>query len=1515
MASPEDTSLEPQIGWLAETILGTLQIEKLDTWIRRAELDDVVQKLKSEVERVEMVVAAVRGRATGNKPLSRSLARLKDLLYDADDAVDELDYYRLQQQVERDPIHNPESTHGAEAERVDETSRGAAAAADIPNSSGGHLRSKHWKDFTVITWESGKAVEAKCNLCGAHPIKCGSGNGTSVLSNHLKSKGCIRKRRGPPNPSSTDDATEIARPIVIGDSSSGKRKRADHESSKFTATNTDTPWDKAELSNRIQKITSQLQDIRGKVSEILKIHGPDFPSSSNNHRIAASDHHLRTTSSLAPRKVYGRVAEKKAIIKMIMQNKSNGVTVLPIVGTAGVGKTTLAQLVYNDPDVESHFDTKLWLRVSHNFDEVRLTREMLDFVPQDRCVGSLHINERHEGISSFAKLQEILKERMEYQLKRFLLILDDVWDNLDDERWNKLLNPLISSQAKGNVILVTTRNFCVAKKKGTLEPIQLCALEDEDFLLLFKSRAFGDENYKGDPSLSLIGRQIAEKLAGNPLAAETAGELLREHLTIDHWTKILKDEHWKSLQLSTGIMCALRLSYDQLPYHIQQCFSYTSIFPRSYRFPGEMLVHIWISQGFVNGNQSSKRLEEIGRHNLTVLVNLGFIQQVEIFLSCQPCYAICGLMHHFGRIVSRTECAIIDGLQCNEMLPTVLHLSIVTDYAYNKDQDGEFSRNELFEKTLNNTVTSVSKLRSLVLLGHYDPCFLQLFQRKFQEAQNLRLLQMSVTSVDFSSFQCSFVKPAHLRYLKLGSVEVRGDFPRVFSKLYQLQVLDVGLYAHPTAPNGIHNLVSLRLLDFKVQTSSGSEITQLQSMNELVQLGVSQLDNVKSSEEAYGAGLRNKGHLENLHLSWKDTLSDNESPADTARKHSEVLEGLKPHKHLKHLQISGYNGTSPTWLNSNMSITSLQTLHLDCCREWEILPSLERFPCLRKLKLNNMRKVTKILVPSLEELVLVDMPELERCSCTSLEGFNSSLRSLRIENCEKLEVFDLFENAGKFKVEHRSWLSGVRELILLDCHLLKVFSHLPPSATFSELQIRGVSTLPSMNGSYEKLHIESDWEDPSTECVGEVLAFHNLRSLKFLSINGYGVNSMSIFFKDLSHLVSLKSLEIARCGIVFSSYVIPEPTCEDVLAANRKLFPSLQSLTVESCRITGKGLSLMLQHSPVLEKLDLFDCIGITLLTVDEEENSLSNLISDRETQDELLHIPFNVSSTLKELSFVDFHCLRFNGSKKGFSGFTSLENLHIWDCPELLSSLVRKDGSDDQANGRWLLPESLGELDIVSYPEESLQRCFPNNLNSLKKLVLWNADLKSLQLHSCTGLEELEFAGCDSLSIVEGLQSLGSLRDLTVLGCPCLPSYLESFSRQCNELLPRLETLVINDPGVLTTSFCKHLTSLHDLKLVWMKVTRLTEEQERALVLLKSLQELTFDGCHHVMHLPAGLHTLPSLKRLKIDSCSSILWQPETGFPDSLEELELLRCSKELDDECMLLATPMSKLKVKIIP
>ncbi|KAF7011156.1 hypothetical protein CFC21_025492 [Triticum aestivum] len=1424
----------------------------------------------------------------------------------------------------------------------------------IGNSSrtkGKRRWSKAWQLFDIIEEENGEPIKAICKYCPTK-IKCGPMCGTAGMLNHNK---ICKNKPGPydqsPNPSSTGDATAHVKP-----SSSRKRRRP--ESTQMTAPNTATGWDKVEISNRIQNITSELQGIQLEVPKAFYPCGSSLSSNSDHHQSTISDQRLKT-SSLVQKKVYGRDVEKNSIVKLVRaKNKSHGVTILPIVGIAGVGKTTLAQLVYNDPYSESQFDHKIWVWVSHNFDGMRLTREMLTSVSQ----------QRHEGIDCFVKLQEILKSHI--KSKRVLLILDDVWDDKDDCRLNQLMAPFKNDSDNGNVILVTTRKLSAAKMIGTTEPIKLGALEKDDLWLLFKSCAFGDENYDCLGNISTIGRQIAEKLEGNPLVAVTTGALLRGHLTVDHWSNILKKESWKSLGLNGGIMPALKLSYDELPHHLQQCLSHCSIFPKKYRFLGKDLVYIWISQGFVDRTHLSERLEEAGLEYLNDLMSLGFFQQVEdqqdedgdedeeeeSSLGSQIRYSMCGLMHDFAKMVSRTECATIDGLHC-KMLPNIRHLAIVTDSAYNKDWYGNIPRNENFEENLRNTVTSVSKLRTLVLVGHYDSFFIELFQTIFRKAHNLRLLQVSATSTGFNSFCCVLANPLHLRYLKL---ELHGVVPQVLSKSFHLQVLDVGSDMNTSVPNGMHNLVSLRHLiarnrvrssiasigimaslqelhDFEVRNASGFEITQLQSMNELVQLGVSQLDNVKTRDDAYRAGLRNKEHLEELHLSWKYALLENEYSSEKAR---EVLEGLEPHMGLKHLQISKYNGTtSPTWLANKISVTSLQTLHLDDCRGWRILPSLGSLPFLTKLKLSTMCEVIEVLLPSLEDLVLINMPKLERCSSTSVEGLSSNLRVLQIEHCKALTSFDLLENNDKFKIEQSSCLAGLRKLILYDCPRLKVLNPLPPSTTCSELLISGVSILPSMKGSSsDNLRIglinESiiygsidGYADESRIMDDKIFAFHNLRNLKSMVIFGCQ-NLRSFSFEDFSHLSSLKNLEISMCKELFSSDVMPEHTLQNVATTKCRAFPSLESLSIRSCGITGKWVSLMLQHAWILEELSLEDCLHTTIiqLPTEEEENSLSDLISAREdsssgdqdtltwlARDRLLHIPSNITSSLKWLTIWKCRGVTFNGSEKGFSRFTSLKELQIRGCPELVLHLVDKDGTYYCTNGRWFLPSSLEVLGIDNYFQEKLQPCFLNDLTSLKRLSVSSRPwLKSLQLHSCTALEELKVIQCESLTTLEGLQFLGTLRHLTVYDCPGMSTCLKSLSWRYG-LCSRLETLGIGDPSVLTTSFCKLLTSLQCLKLYhfgW-EVTRLTDNQEIALVFLKSLQELHFLCCYDLVDLPAGLHNLPSLKKLKIDTCPRVSRLPKTGLPLPLEELEIEFCSKKLADQCRLLET--SKLKVKI--
>lgn len=90
----------PAILWLVQTILGTLGIRELDSWIRQAGLQDDIENLRSELEVLQAVASDAKGMKLRSARLDKSLADLKRFLYDADDLVDELDYWRLRHQVE-----------------------------------------------------------------------------------------------------------------------------------------------------------------------------------------------------------------------------------------------------------------------------------------------------------------------------------------------------------------------------------------------------------------------------------------------------------------------------------------------------------------------------------------------------------------------------------------------------------------------------------------------------------------------------------------------------------------------------------------------------------------------------------------------------------------------------------------------------------------------------------------------------------------------------------------------------------------------------------------------------------------------------------------------------------------------------------------------------------------------------------------------------------------------------------------------------------------------------------------------------------------------------------------------------------------------------------------------------------------------------------------------------------------------------------------------------------------------
>ncbi|RVW24186.1 putative disease resistance RPP13-like protein 1 [Vitis vinifera] len=319
-----------------------------------------------------------------------------------------------------------------------------------------------------------------------------------------------------------------------------------------------------------------------------------------------------STSLVDESLVYGRAQIKEEMVQLLLCNNArstDAMGVISIVGMGGTGKTTLAQLLYNDQRVKEHFDLKAWVCVSEEFDPIRVTKTILEA-----------INSSTSNTTDLNLLQVQLKERI--NMKKFLLVLDDVW-NEDSCDWDTLRTPLIVG-AKGSKIIVTTRSTKVASAMRAVHTHCLGGLSSEDGWSLFKKLAFENGDSSGHPQLEAIGEKIVHKCQGLPLAIKAMGSLLHSKVEAREWDDVLNSELW---DLPTdAVLPALRLSYYYLPSHLKRCFSYCSIFPKDYKFEKEKLVLLWMAEGLLEQSKSKKRPEEVGNLYFEELLSKSFFQ-------------------------------------------------------------------------------------------------------------------------------------------------------------------------------------------------------------------------------------------------------------------------------------------------------------------------------------------------------------------------------------------------------------------------------------------------------------------------------------------------------------------------------------------------------------------------------------------------------------------------------------------------------------------------------------------------------------------------------------------------------------------------------------------------------------------------------------------------------------------------------------------------------------------------
>ncbi|CAN6442626.1 unnamed protein product [Victoria cruziana] len=315
-----------------------------------------------------------------------------------------------------------------------------------------------------------------------------------------------------------------------------------------------------------------------------------------------------TTSHLIKEEVVGREGDKTQLIKQLLQAgevvKKRNYSIVSIVGKGGLGKTFLAQMICNDGRVKEHFaDNVWWVCISEKPNPIDLVKKLLEAITKkDASDGAKDLE------TLCGKLRDAIKN------KRFLLILDDVWD-LD---WWEKLEGHLHQEASGSKILITTRNG------GLMESDSVCNvskhyLEEfswKDSWKLFLENVDEKEEGLKEKGLIEIGERIVRSRCGGlPLVIKTVGRLLHVKKSKEEWETVEVNPIWswkKNNDDDKGVLLpGLMLSYDALPPHLKNCFVYCSLFPKDFQMEKEMLTQQWTAHGLVKEKEANECLNEL----------------------------------------------------------------------------------------------------------------------------------------------------------------------------------------------------------------------------------------------------------------------------------------------------------------------------------------------------------------------------------------------------------------------------------------------------------------------------------------------------------------------------------------------------------------------------------------------------------------------------------------------------------------------------------------------------------------------------------------------------------------------------------------------------------------------------------------------------------------------------------------------------------------------------------------
>ncbi|XP_071906335.1 putative disease resistance protein RGA3 [Coffea arabica] len=1084
----------------------------------------------------------------------------------------------------------------------------------------------------------------------------------------------------------------------------------------------------------------------------------------------------QTDSKIVRSDVLGRDEDESEIVKKLLtESESDRISVISITGPPGLGKTTLAKAVFNTPQFDNHFDKKIWVCVAKEVEIMELFKMILESSTRKKA--------EVDG-------REVIVEGIETELKekRYLLVLDDLWNHQEG-----LLNDFFTTlealkPKKGSWCLVTSRLQEVAIVLSRHRQINftrhdLRKLYDDDCWSIVKNWAtVGEEVPK---ELEALRKQVLRRCDGLPLAATLIGGLLSKKRKED-WLSIFEESLLNGDQ--GGIKQILKVSFDHLsPAPVKKCFAYCSIFDQDTELEPDLLVELWMAEGFLQPDSQNQMMEGIGYEYLRTLLQTSLLEEVKG--KWRTWYKMHDLVHDFAKSI----------LNCDS-----------------SNQDRYLAIYSSKRETINEK--SPASLRTLFLEGGIADDMLS----KFKYLHVLKLF-----GADVKELPTSIGKLIHLHLLDISGSRIR-TLPESLCKLYCLQTLRIDKL-EKGFPKEMSNLISMRHLHYdddntgrKIQMPSrigrltclqtlkffnigrqeeGRGIQELGTLQDLKGfLEIRNLELVNGKDDAELANLSKKPNMYRLVFEWGNR-DDESDKCD-----EDVLEGLQPHPNLKKLQILKFMGDQfPQWF-MNLTLTSLVELRVADCTRCRKLPALGQLPFLKRLYLTGLENTTYIGL-SFYSISAEEDGGSGGSGTISRQTFFPALKILWLESMKNLEEWkdahEMRSTEGEvhvmdvFPVLETLYISDCPQLTTIptpsrfpsldvlkikkNCHVLlaeKVLSNIANLSSLvlwgghecieslnlvrrpeSSLSIEGCGSLPP--DMLERLYLFPTLQRVELMCAANITTLRGMSCaacLKRLTVF-YCTNLREI--DSLCQFQALENLKIQDCPRI-DSFGYPNPNS----FGQKSLLKSLTQFTVCRCNALTRLPVEMFESCTSLRELNLSDCPSLVSFPLDLQRTPSLESLSLRGCPNLITKMPsgFGHLTSLSEVHigpFSDYSAIEFDWA--GLASSSSLRHVSLHGMPDTKS-----------------LPHQLQDLTTIT----SLSLY---DFGAVEALADWLGNLASLEKLRLCNFPKLEYL--PSTAAMERLK----LRRLEIGLCPllaqrCTPQSGSEWHKISN--IPKLEII-----------------------------------------------------------------------------------------------------------------------------